>query len=216
MKKLNTFTLVVFLSVMIFCCISIAQSQGSKMKRYGIKKACIEYTISGGMQNGAEVLYFDDWGSREAKYTKTKLQVAGISQETNTVTFLEGTWTYTVDLDKKTGTKMENPFLKALKGQDLQDLGKEMMIKMGGKKVGSGKILGKPCEIWEIKSMGTKTWVWSWITLKTETNMMGMKMTTTATKITDSFGKEKLVRPTNIKYQEMGDMMKLFKGMKKD
>jgi hypothetical protein len=215
MNKLNFSTKLFFLFVCILFFIVEANGLSNTMKRYNLKQACIEYTVSGAMQNGTEVLYFDNWGAREAKYTKTTLKMAGMSQETNTVTFLEGAWTYTVDLDRQTGTKTENPFLKDIEGDDPQEMGKEMMVKMGGKIIGTEKILGKRCDIWEIKNMGVKTWVWNWVTLKTETNMMGMEMTNVATKINDSFDKKMLQRPTNIKYNDMGNVMNKFKNLQK-
>ena len=57
-----------------------------------------------------------------------------------------------------------------------------MLEEMGGKKIGEEEVLGKTCEVWEIKNMGTKIWIWKGITLKTETDMMGMKINQTATK----------------------------------
>jgi hypothetical protein len=44
---------------------------------------------------------------------------------------------------------------------------------------------------------------------------MGMQINITAIKITDSFDKKKLNRPTNIDYKEMDDMMNKFKGLYK-
>ena len=82
---------------------------------------------------------------------------------------------------------------------------------MGGKKIGTEKFLGKQTDIWEIKQMGTKSWVWKGVTLKTESNMMGMKINIVATKISENFDKSKLEKP-NIDYRDMGDLMKSFKG----
>lgn len=110
---------------------------------------------------------------------------------------------------------MENPILKNLKGKNLQDYGKEIMIKMGGKKVGTEKLLGKNCEIWEVKSLGTRTWVWNWIPLKIVSKMAGMDIIILATKILTSFDLKKLNRPKNIKYREMGDMMKMLNNYNK-
>ena len=181
----------------------------SNMKRYNLKKASIEYTISGKMHSGTEVLCFDNYGAREVKFNTSKIKIAGFTQETRTATYLEATWIYTVDLKTKTGTKMENPLLKNLKGKNLQDTGKEIMINMGGKKVGTEKLLGKICDIWEIKNLGTRTWIWNWIPLKTVSKMAGMDMIILATKISTSFDLKKLNRPKDIEYKEMGDTMKM-------
>jgi len=83
---------------------------------------------------------------------------------------------YMVNLDDNTATKMENPMLKGFEGQDLTEMGEKMLKQMGGKKIGSEKFLGRPTEIWEIKQMGTKSWIWKGVPLKSELNMMGMKI----------------------------------------
>ena len=83
---------------------------------------------------------------------------------------------YRVNLDDNTATKMENTMLKGFEGQDLTEMGEKMLKQMGGKKIGSEKFLGRPTEIWEIKQMGTKSWIWKGVPLKSELNMMGMKI----------------------------------------
>ncbi len=106
---------------------------------------------------------------------------------------------------------MENTMLKGFEGQDLTEVGEKMLKQMGGKEIGSEKFLGKPTDIWEIKQMGTKAWVWKGVPLKTELNMMGMKINVVATKISENFDKRKLQRPKNIDYKDMSEMMKGFK-----
>ena len=210
MKNFNT---ILKLSIILILCISTASFAQSKGKRYGLKKAHIEYKVDGSMQSGSEDLYFDNWGAKEAKFSLMKVSMGGFSQETKTATYAEGPWIYTIDLGTNTGTKSENPFLKNMDDKELQDLGKDMMKNMGGKKVGEEKILDKTCEIWEIADMGTKTWVWNWVPLKTEVNMGGFKMTHTAVKISDSFDIKKLNRP-DIEYKDSGNMMDMMNKLK--
>lgn len=166
MKRLT----LVMLSLLLVCSTLFGQSSG---KRYKLKKAHVEYQISGSMQSGSEHLYFDDWGKREAKYTSLTIKVSGFTQENHKATFLEGKWIYAVDLTSKTGTKQENEMFKDLSDEELADLGKQTMIQMGGKKIGTETILGKRCEVWDIPKAGSKTWLWNWIPLKTEVNMGG-------------------------------------------
>jgi len=121
--------------IVLFCVLPMvgAQNQG---KRYGLKQAHISYRVDGSMQSGTEDLYFTDWGAHEAKYTVLKTKVAGFTQQINTATFTEGAWIYTVDLSANTGTKQKNPLLKNMSAKELQDLGKNIMVQMGGKKIG--------------------------------------------------------------------------------
>ena len=105
--------------------------------------------------------------------------------EENKVTYMEGAMAYTVNLKDNTGSKMENPMLKGFEGQDLTEVGEKMM-----------------------KQMGTKSWVWKGVPMKTELNMMGIKINVVATKISENFDKSKLQRPKNIDYKDMSEMMK--------
>ncbi len=171
-----------------------------EFKRYGIKSGIIEYELSGA-QSGKETIYFDDWGYREAKYTEAELSFGGFSQKTNTLTILEGKMIYTIDLSTNTGTKMENPLFAGLKDEDLQEMGKQMMEQMGGEKTGTETFLDRTCEVWEIKQMGTKTYVWESIALKTEVNM-GMQMNITAVSMKEGeVPQEKLKIPEGVAFQ---------------
>ena len=192
----------------ILTCSLTAQNQG---ERNNIKKGHVTYNITGSLQHGNEDLYFDKSGSVEAKYTTLKIKMGGFTQETKSAVFTEGDWIYTVDLKTKTGTKQQNPILKNMKGKKIKDVGKEWMIRMDGKKIGKGTILGKPCEIWLVQNLSSKIWVWNWVPLKMEVDMGGMKMTYIATKISTTFDKKKLRRPTNIKYKDTGDILKNFR-----
>jgi len=190
---------------------------GNPKTRYGLKQACIEYTITGDMFSGSETLCFDRYGRREAKYSEQTIKVMGMTQKNHTATFVDfdkDGILYTYDYTTKSGTKMENPVKQVFEENDAKEVGLEMMKKMGGKKIGTGTVLGKKCDIWEIKDMGTKTWLWNWINLKTETNMMGMKMTIEATRISESFDKKKLEKP-NVEYRDAGEALKGLDALKK-
>ena len=215
-RTLISRTIFIFLVVFAFCGSILAMQTASKMKRYNQKSGSIEYQITGSMMSGTETLYFDDFGAREAKYTATEVKVAGFSQKTNTAAYIEGSTIYTVDLNTNTGTKIENKIMKNLEGKDLQDAGKQMLKDMGGKQIGNETFMGKNCEVWEIKSLGSKTWIWNGLPLKTDVNMMGQQVSYTATKISDTVDAKKLQRPTNIQYREGVDPTKMLEQMKKN
>ncbi|MCA9731323.1 hypothetical protein KC799_04290 [candidate division KSB1 bacterium] len=189
------------------------------MKRYKVKSGIIEYKVTG-MQKGTETLYFDNWGMLEAKYTQTELSIMGMKQQTNTMTLLDGEWTYTVDFKSNTGTKMKTPLFEELsknaENQDLTDVGKKMMQDMGGKKTGMEEVAGKMCEVWEIQSMQAKTWVWNGVTLKNMVDMGGINMSSVATsaQFNVPVPKEKLSMPEGITFREMQNPMqdKMFPG----
>lgn len=206
------------LSLSLLLVINIASGQGQVgLKRYLIKSGIVEYTLSG-TRKGTETIYFDDWGMREAKYTKAELSVAGFTQKQNTLTLLDGETTYNIDLDRKTGTKMETPMLKELaaNNKDLTDAGEKMMKSMGGAKVGTEVVLGKTCDVWEIKNMQSKTWVWKNVPLKTQVNMANMPMAMIATKFEEgaSIPADKLKVPSDVTITEGVDMKKMLEGLK--
>ena len=196
-------------------------NKGDGYKRYEEKSGIVEFEISGTMNSGKETLYFDDYGRREAKYTQTVVTIPGLNmkQTSNQIVIMDGDWMYTIDSDKKKGNKMKAPMLEDLaEGQgtnDLGKIGKDMLIQMGGKKIGEETILGKNCEIWIIESMGTKVWIWNGLSLKTETNMMGMEVKQVVTKIkmNISIPNKKFEVPEGITMTE-GDPLDQLKDMK--
>jgi len=199
-----------------------ASSSSQEFRRYKIRSGIIEYKMSG-MQTGTEKIYFDRWGMREAKYSQTELKVANMSVKQNHFSLLDGEWTYTVDLDKKTGTKTPTPLMKELttaakrEGKDATEIGEEMLTRMGGRKIGTETLLGKTCDVWEIKSMNAKSWIWQGVTLKTEVNMMGKMMTTEAVRLQDNVNvpEEKLTLQKDVKIIEGVNPMDVLKNLKK-
>ncbi|MEZ4887029.1 MAG: hypothetical protein R3E32_20025 [Chitinophagales bacterium] len=191
-------------------------NKGDGYKRYEVKSGIVEYETTGTMNSGKETLYFDDYGRKEAKYTQTTVTVPGMNmkQTSNQLTIMDGDWIYSIDLDKKTGFKMKPEMLEKMaknKGNDLGKVGKEMLEQMGGKKVGEETVLGKNCEIWEMSSFGTKIWIWNNLSLKNETNMMGMEIKQLATKVETnvSIPTEKFEVPNDITISDENPMEKL-------
>ena len=119
MKKLLSHIMItVFVILLIACKNQTADgssggetAQNSQQaKRYKVKSGIIQYKMTG-MQNGTEILYFDNWGLREAKYTQTEISVMGMTQKENKVTVLDGNKIYTYDPVQRTGTIMENSIM---------------------------------------------------------------------------------------------------------
>ena len=200
-------------------------TSGEKMKdagyrRYQIESGMVEYAVSGAQQ-GTESLYFDKWGMREAKYTRTEISIAGVTQKTNQLTLMDGEWIYNIDLDKKTGTKIKNPIFDIIAARsdskDFGELGLQMLKDMGAEKTGSEEVAGKPCDIWEAKSLGSKSWVWNSIALKTEVNLAGIRATTVATKVDDgaSIPEDKFTLPSDATITESPAVDKMMEKMKK-
>lgn len=195
MKKIFLFSLALIFTFVLISCgensrdnsQNTAKDNSSKFqKRYGVKSGVIEYEISGS-QEGTKTLYFDDWGMRQAEYTRSVLSVGGFTKSLNLVNIIDGEYQYMINIDQKSGTKTRNPILKEIESlkyeKGFNEFGEQMLLKMGAEKIGSDNFLGKDCNIYEMKKTGTKLWVWNWITLKSETKSHGIDITTVAKKI---------------------------------
>jgi len=187
-------------------------------KRYRTKSAMVEYELSGA-RKGTETLYFDQWGMREAKHTSAETSFSGFSRKENSLTVMDGEWIYAIDLDRKTGTKTKNPLLKEITDKhgtkDLGEIG-ERIMKQTGEKTGTGDVAGKLCDIWEVKNLGTKTWVWNGVPLKVQTKMAGLEMTTTATRVKEgaTIPEDKFAVPAGVRITEGPDVKDVLQRMK--
>ena len=199
---------------------STASPKDAGFKRYQIESGIVQSELSGA-QKGSETLYFDRWGMREAKYTNSVLTIAGMTQKSNTLNLIDGDWIYVIDLDKRTGTKTQNPLLKQIAdraaNKDLSELGEKMMRDMGAEKTGTEEVAGKMCDVWEVKNLRTKSWVWKSVTLKVQVNMGAMEMNSTATRFEEgaSVPADRFAIPSDVKITEGPDVKGLLEGMKK-
>ncbi len=188
--------------------INSLSAQTKEFRRYSMKSGVVKYEISG-MQNGTAELFFDDFGMREATYENAVIEMYGIKQESKSINYLQGYWQYNIDQISNSATKTKNTILESIvensEDGDLVVIGQEMFISMGGKLIGEEDVIGKPCEIWELKSMGTKVWVWENVPLKTETNMMGISILRIATSVEKNADVQasKLEIPSDIEFQEI-------------
>ena len=158
-------------------------------KIFGIESGIIKYAISGS-QEGTRKLYFDDWGRNQAEYSNTTINIGEYSKKTNLLKITKGDDQYIIDLDKRTGTKRENPLIEKL--FDLQgqvshgDFGEQLVLINGGYKTGKEKIDGRNCTIYEFKNRHSKNWMWNWIMLKSEIHYGNMNITILADNIKEN------------------------------
>jgi len=194
-------------TLFIFLIISIAIS-AQDFKPYQFKSRKVVYESTGAM-TGTSTMIFDDYGMLEAKISNTVMDIMGIKQKHNNKEIMKGKWVYTIDLATNKGTKIENPLYAMFpNGVDAKEVGEEMMKNMGGVKIGTETILGKDCDIWEIKKLMSKVWVWKSIPIKSEINMMGMKITQIATsvEVDINVSPDNFNLPEGVEFKDMGSI----------
>ena len=145
---------------------------------------------------------------RQAEYTRSVLTVSGFTKPINIANIIDGEYQYMINIDQNSGTKTRNPILKSieqLKDQrGFNEFGEQMLLSMGANKIGTETFLGKECDVYEMRSTGTKLWVWEWITLKSETKSGGLEINLTATRITEgSVPNDKFKIPEKIVLNEV-------------
>jgi hypothetical protein len=179
MKQINILLIMVLLALGVTNL--LAQN-----KRYHVKSGVVEYKMSGGgsifgIKNetkGTSKLIFKDWGNIELTDEKSTSTTMGKTDVVDKITKIDNGKVYSVDKDRKVITVFTLDMLKQSK--DMTKMGKDMLKSVGGKKIGTGKVLGYTCEIWE--ALGSKIWIYKGVTLKVEASIMGIKSTQIATK----------------------------------
>ncbi len=186
---------------LLFAMSSCNGNAQNKLKRYDIKSGIIEYvtttngkvmgsTIDG---SGTEKLFFKDWGAVELKESElsqtTSMKFMGNAstetKETHTMVKMDNGESWSVDFNKKqiyASRDMAMDMIKANQPDgDAGKVGESMLVSMGGKKTGTGQILGYTCDIWEI--MGGKQWIYKGLMLKIEMTVLGITTKTEATSV---------------------------------
>lgn len=168
------------------------------MKRFEVESGKITYEISGSTHimgiksktTGNKTIVFKDYGFYEMtdeNKTETKDIMGQVEKtETHTKQLLKDDKIYVVDFEQKKITRMPNVGVQMFrkgnaKNKTATEVGEELMKGMGGKKTGSDEVAGFKCDVWEL--MGTKQCMYKGISLRTEADIMGVKVTELATKV---------------------------------
>lgn len=206
-KIANCILAILFLSTQTIFESVYSQNHDTGIKKYSIKSGMIEYEMKG-ISKGTQKVYFDQWGQKEATFTSSETEFIGEKTKSNVLVIITKEWIYNIDMDELTGTRSKNLYSEESLNKKDKDLAsaysKEMLRDMEGEKIGTEKILGKECEIWEIKKMGTKSWIWNGLTLKTTTNIAGMVMDMTALRLEENIKvpEEKFKVPDGVRIKE--------------
>jgi hypothetical protein len=176
--------------IILFLCVgfTVVLSADTK-KRYEVESGAVKYVISGGGNvmgvsmeiNGVATSVFRDWGMEELYEEQSTSVTMGQKTQEHTMYKILGEKIYVVDFTNKMILEYSNEALVNSKLNDFAQQGKDMLIAMGGKKIGEEKFMGYDCEIWELAPV--KLWVHKGVMLKSEATMMGIQYTTTAIEV---------------------------------
>jgi hypothetical protein len=168
--------------------------------KYAIKSGIVEYKTQMMGMDMKQTLTFDDYGKKEA----TDMEADMMGVKIHTVSITKDGFIYTLDMEKKTGTKIsgKSPDI------DFENLSEEMVKDMNLKKEGTEEYLGKTCQKMSIdytkmKMKGTFL-VYKGIALKSDTDMGTMKMNLVGEKFVENpeIPAAKFEVPADIKMQE--------------
>jgi hypothetical protein len=183
-------------------------------KKLPFEQATIQYTVSG-VEQGTKILYIRNFGKEQATYLDSTTKLMGMAVSEKTVEFMDADYLYSYDLQAQEGTKSVNPqkymaeAYSSLTPEEKQQVQKNA-AQMGGALAGGmggavqenvAKILGYDCDKIAIMGGGATYLIHGTsIALKTEVNMMGMKMVTLATSLdTGKVDPQHFIHPKGIK-----------------
>ncbi|MHC4268530.1 MAG: hypothetical protein ACYSTS_08700 [Planctomycetota bacterium] len=202
---------------LVTTCVNVESGTNTPKRYPKSQSGIIKYEISGATIKGTEVIYYDDWGRREAKYTDTTMELGGVTVNRNTLTLLEdnGRWINNVDLSERTGIRMENPRYKEYIGKsriELENIEKNNLIDAGARRTEIERVAGKPCVVWGEQYTGIETYTWNGIILKKISGPGFSRTITEATEIIErvSIPEEKFTIPPDIQMKTVG--MSTFHG----
>lgn len=181
----------------IFPCTAVGAEELPWETKLPFKNATIHYTISG-IEQGEEVLYIRNYGTEQAIYADSTTKIMGMAVQEKSVEFVNPDFIYSYDLQAMEGVKSVNPQKYMSKAyndltaeeqkqvlKNAEELGGVFAEGLGGDvQEKAAEILGYECDKINIMGGGA-TYVihGTGIPLKTEVNMMGMKMITVATSV---------------------------------
>ena len=221
----------------VFTLILATSTVHAETKRYEVKSGIIEYTVSGGGNmmgiqtkiDGKSKALFNEWGKVELHEDTTKSVIMGREENTRQTTKIDNGKVFVVDYEQKVIVQYDPATLMQSEYKDIAKSSKEMLLAMGGKKIGEETIQGYACEVWETPQI--KLWLHKGIMLKSVANIMGITHSTEAININldasvsdadlklpdfpiqtmeESMKKNNMPQMTPEQMQQMQEMMKNF------
>ena len=141
-----------------------AQTNSAVKKTYPFKSCFISYEVSAMGLPQTQMLYIDNYGEKEARYTEMIMEMMGQKIETKDVEINADGFKTKFDQVKKTGTKSKS-FGSMIVGSTMpsaSQLSKSMMEQYKYKEIGEKEIMGKKCKGYTMVFMDMNCEAWSW------------------------------------------------------
>ncbi len=215
-RLLTTFQAIIFL-ILVLLTGSFLKAQvykpywqlaGEGQKRYGVESAKIHYQYSG-RSSGTEVLTFDNWGWRASRLVDKSTTMWGNTTKIRSTELQDGNYS----ISHMTGSSRARAFQdsqiqKSLIGSSMAVEvlhGLEVVKAKGAKKIGTDDVLGRKCDVYEIKNFSQKLWVWEGIVLRTEQKVLEDEIILSAVKIEADveFGEQNFALPDGVEISGM-------------
>ncbi len=157
---MNKTALTLSAACLIVACDGSSSANDGTPKLHPVDEACVEYEMSGQMQNGTTVRCHRDFGYEQYEIQNVSVGIMGMTQTTNSHNITIGDTIYAINLDTNTGTQTTNPmyqsFADALQNSSPEEMSATFLNAMGMTPTGSSQtIAGVSCDNYSSANMGT-------------------------------------------------------------
>jgi len=180
--------------------------------RYLVKSGYIEYDLTGSTK-GTKKIWWDDYGDKEREEVKSisEVRMFGMVQkeEVHSINISVGEKFWHSNLLDGTGVTgvisdydVDLDYTRDLTDEEKKQLENEILQAFGGERLNSEEFLGFTCEV--IQVLGTKSWFYKGLVLKSTANMMGIEVNETAIKFDENIeiSSSKFEPPKDINFEE--------------
>ncbi len=195
--------------------ITLVNAKSVEKHTYAIKSGYVKYKLTGNTK-GTKELWWDDYGRKEKKITKSKTVTSmfGMTSEEkeHILEITKDGIAYIINYEENTNSKMRLPNYGQTPQNDLTEeeqekLAEQTIKSLGGEKLGNEKVLSYDCKVYSL--MGMKTWVYKGVTLKMEGELLGIKTKETAVefKPKKSISSSEFDLPKGVKFKDINKEM---------
>jgi len=158
-------------------------SESSSMVKYPFKSGIVKYESDVMGMKTSVTIYFKGYGKEECSVSEVDMMGKKMTMRN----IIKDGFMYSLSMEQKSGTKMKvSPEFSNYRFN--ADMFEEKMEAEGGKKLGTGEVLGKKCQIYSMMQEGaeSKIWIWNNMLMKMSAEQNGMTYTIEAVNIEET------------------------------